>query len=129
MTTTLLGKSAFDETHSLSLGSTGLSSTDLVREWLDQCDAVFAIGASLTRTVFAPAIPPGKRFVMPLSMADLNKDYVADVPILGDASLVLTALLEELRSQHGKIGRPERGPSKRGCNPAASDGKAAGLPS
>ena len=63
VTTTLLGKSAFDETHSLSLGSAGLSSTDLVREWLDQCDAVFAIGASLTRTVFAPAIPPGKKFV------------------------------------------------------------------
>jgi acetolactate synthase I/II/III large subunit len=109
VTTTLLGKSAFDETHSLSLGSAGLSSTDLVREWLDRCDAVFAIGASLTRTVFAPAIPPGKRFVhATVDARDLNKDYVADVPILGDAALVLTALLEELRSQHGKIGRPER---------------------
>ena len=59
--------------------------------------------------MFAPAIPPGKKIVhATVDARDLNKDYVADVPILGDASLVLTALLEELRSQHGKIGRPER---------------------
>ena len=107
--TTLLGKSAFDETHALSLGAGGLSCTDMVRDALERSDALFAIGASLTRTVFAPAIPPGKKIVhATVDPRDLNKDYVADVPILGDASLTLTALLEELRSQHGKIGRPER---------------------
>jgi acetolactate synthase I/II/III large subunit len=107
---TLLGKSAFDETHPLSLGAGGLSCTDLVRESLECSDALFAVGASLTRTVFAPPIPPGKKIVhATVDPRDLNKDYVADVPILGDASLVLIALLEELRSQHGKIGRPERG--------------------
>jgi acetolactate synthase I/II/III large subunit len=107
--TTLLGKSAFDETHPLSLGAGGLSCTDLVRDALERSDSLFAIGASLTTTVFAPAIPPGKKIVhATVDARDLNKDYVADVAILGDASLVLTALLEELRSQHGKIGRPER---------------------
>jgi thiamine pyrophosphate-dependent acetolactate synthase large subunit-like protein len=107
--TTLLGKSAFDETHPLSLGAGGLSVTDMARQALEKSDLLFAIGASLTRTVFAPAIPPGKKIVhATVDPRDLNKDYVADVPMLGDASLVLTALLEELRSQHGKIGRPER---------------------
>jgi len=108
--TTLLGKSAFDETHPLSLGSGGLSATDMVRDALATSDAVFAIGASLTRTVFAPTIPPGKRIVhSTVDPRDLNKDYVADVPLLGDAALVLASLLDELKSQHGDKGRPERG--------------------
>lgn len=107
--TTLLGKSAYDETHRLSLGSGSLSCTDMVRDALERCDTVFAIGASLTRTVFAPAIPAGKRIIhATLDPRDLNKDYVADVPILGDAALVLAQLLEELRSQGGSSGRPER---------------------
>jgi len=107
--TTLLGKSAFDETHPLSLGSGGLSATDMVRDALERCDVLFAVGASLTRTVFAPAVPPGKRIVhATLDPRDLNKDYVADVPVLGDAALVLASLLEELKSQHGGTGRAER---------------------
>lgn len=108
--TTLLGKSAFDETHPLSLGGGGLAVTDLARDALARCDTLFGIGCSLTRTVFAPAIPPGKKIVhATLDARDVNKDYVADVGILGDASLTLIALLEEFRVQHGKIGRPERG--------------------
>jgi acetolactate synthase-1/2/3 large subunit len=108
--TTLLGKSAFDETHPLSLGGGGLAVTDMARDALARCDALLGIGCSLTRTVFAPAIPPGKKIVhATLDPRDLNKDYVADVGILGDASLTLIALFEELRVQHGKIGRPERG--------------------
>jgi acetolactate synthase I/II/III large subunit len=107
--TTLLGKSAFDESHPLSLGSGGMSATDMVRDALERCDTVFAVGASLTRTVFAPEIPSGKRIVhATLDPRDLNKDYVADVPLLGDAALVLSALLEELKSQHGTSGRGER---------------------
>jgi acetolactate synthase-1/2/3 large subunit len=107
--TTLLGKSAFDESHPLSVGCGGMSATDMARDALDRCDAVFAVGASLTRTVFAPTIPPGKRIVhATLDPRDLNKDYVADVPLLGDAALVLASLLEELKSQHGGKGRAER---------------------
>jgi acetolactate synthase I/II/III large subunit len=107
--TTLLGKSAFDERHALALGGGGLSATDLARDALRKCDSVFAVGASLTRTVFAPAIPPGKKIVhATVDPRDLNKDYVADVPLLGDAALFLESLLEELKSQHGQQGRAER---------------------
>jgi acetolactate synthase-1/2/3 large subunit len=107
--TTLLGKSAFDESHPLSLGSGGMSATDMVRDSLARCDAVFAVGASLTRTVFAPAIPAGKKIIhATVDPRDINKDYVADVPLLGDAALVLASLLEELKSQNDGKGRSER---------------------
>jgi thiamine pyrophosphate-dependent acetolactate synthase large subunit-like protein len=100
--TTLLGKSAFDERQPLALGVGAYARTDLVVDALRRADAVFAVGASLTRTLFAPEIPPGKRLVHATNdPRDLNKDYVADVPLLGDARLVLAALAEELRRQGG----------------------------
>lgn len=107
--TTLLGKSAFDERHPLSLGTGAYARTDMVVDYLARCDAVFAVGASLTRTIFAPVIPAGKRIVhATVDPRDLNKDYVADVPLLGDARLVLAALAEEIRRQAGLGGRAGR---------------------
>ena len=108
--TTLLGKSGFDETHPLSLGAGSHSRTSMVEDALANCDAVFGIGASLTRTIFAPPIPPGRRTIIHATndSRDLHKDYVADVPILGDAKLVLQQMAEEIRSQTDGTGRPGR---------------------
>jgi thiamine pyrophosphate-dependent acetolactate synthase large subunit-like protein len=107
--TTLLGKSAFNERHPLSLGTGAYSCTAMVTDYLKRCDAVFAVGASLTRSVFAPAIPPGKRIVhATLDPRDLNKDYPAEVPILGDARLVLEQMIQEVRSQQGTSDRSKR---------------------
>ena len=98
--TTLLGKSAFNETHPLSLGTGSYASTDMVRDYLQHSDAVLAIGASLSKTIFAPDLPTGKQIVhATVDPRDLNKDYQADVAILGDARLVLEQLIEEVRAQ------------------------------
>lgn len=100
--TTLLGKSAFNERHPLALGTGSYSATAMVRDALERCDALFAIGASLTRTIFAPPIPSGKRIIhATVDPADLNKDYAADVPLQGDAKLILQQVLEELRNHGG----------------------------
>ncbi len=108
--TTLLGKSAFDETHPLALGAGSHSCTDMSLDYLDRCDAILALGSSLTRSVFAPDIPAGKRIVHNTNdPRDLNKHYIADVPLLGDTQLAAVGLLEELKSQLGnQDGRPER---------------------
>jgi acetolactate synthase-1/2/3 large subunit len=107
--TTLLGKSAFPENHPLSLGTGAYSRTALVMDYLEKSDAIFAVGASLTRTVFAPAIPRGKRIVhATVDARDLNKDYPADVPLLGDARLVLRQMAEEIHRQAGASGRGGR---------------------
>ncbi len=127
--TTLLGKSGFDESHSLSLGSGGMSATDMVRDALERCDAVFAVGASLTRTVFAPEIPSGKRIVhATLDPRDLNKDYVADVPLLGDAALVLAPCWKNSNRNTVPAAASERR-SRPSCAASASVGKRAGPPS
>ncbi len=106
--TTLLGKSAFNERHPLSLGTGSYSRTAMVNDYLERCDTIFAVGASLTRTTFAPVVPAHRRIIhATVDARDLNKDYVADVPILGDAKLVLEQLLDEIGSESRSTARAE----------------------
>ena len=107
--TTLLGKSAFNETHPLSLGTGSYSTTDMVRDYLGRCDLILAVGASLTDTIFAPDIPSGKQIIhVTVDASDLHKDVYADVPVQGDAKLVLQQMLEEAEAHLGGAKRDQR---------------------
>jgi acetolactate synthase-1/2/3 large subunit len=99
VTTSLQGKSAFDETHPLSLGSGGRSVPRAVRHFLDNSDVIFGIGCSFAATGYGVPMPSGKKVVhATLDPADLNVNVPADVALLGDAGLVLDALIAELRT-------------------------------
>ena len=98
--TSLEGKSAFDETHELSLGSGGVAVPKPVRYFLDHSDVIFGIGCSFTETAFGVPMPAGKTMIhSTLDEAHLNKDIYADVAVLGDASLVLDAMIAEAKAQ------------------------------
>lgn len=98
--TTLPGKSAFPEDHPLSLGSGGLTYPMPVREFLERADLIIGVGCSFTETIFAVPVPKGPKIVhFTLDPAHLNKDVRADVGVIGDARLALTALLGELRAR------------------------------
>lgn len=98
--TTLPGKSAFPETHPLSVGASGPSTTLGVYRYLTRADLVFGVGCSFTRSNFAVPIPPGKTIVHTTCDADaINKDYKCDHPMVGDAKLVLQQLLDALKAQ------------------------------
>jgi acetolactate synthase-1/2/3 large subunit len=98
--TTLSGKSAFPETHPLSVGASGPSTTLGVYRFLRRADLVFGVGCSLTRSNFAVPIPPGKTIVHTTNDEDaINKDYQCDYPVPGDTRLVLRQLLEALKAE------------------------------
>ncbi len=101
--TTLEGKSAFPEHHPLSLGTGAGVMTRPVLHFLSRADVVFGIGCSFTRHgIVASNIPAGKVIVHATNdERDINKHYAADIPILGDAKLVLRQLLEAIKDQHG----------------------------
>ena len=100
--TTLPGKSAFPETHPLSVGSGGPSTTAGVHKYLNQADLVFGVGCSFTKTNFAQPILPGKTIVHTTNDEDaIGREFNCDFPILGDCKLVLRQLLEELKRQAG----------------------------
>jgi acetolactate synthase-1/2/3 large subunit len=96
--TSLPGKSAFDETHPLALGSGGNGVNGCVRKWLDECDVLFGVGCSFTATSFGLAIPPGKRVIhATLDPLDIDKSVPSELALAGDARLTLAALLEAVK--------------------------------
>ena len=95
--TSLEGKSAFPENHALALGSGGAAIPLTVRHFLDESDVVFGIGCSFTETSFGVQMPRGKKVIhATLDPDHVNKDYEADIALLGDAALTLDAILAEL---------------------------------
>jgi thiamine pyrophosphate-dependent acetolactate synthase large subunit-like protein len=71
-------------------------------QFLERADVILGIGCSFTTTVFGAPIPPGKVILHATNNeADINKDVVADVAILGDAKLTLRQLIEEVERQGG----------------------------
>ncbi len=99
------GKSAIAESHPLALGAATRSSPKMFAQFLGGADLVLAIGSSLTKTNFGPAVPPGKTIIHSTNDADdINKDYRVDLALIGDAALVLDALIEEVGRQKGKGG-------------------------
>ncbi|HKR90365.1 MAG TPA: thiamine pyrophosphate-requiring protein [Phenylobacterium sp.] len=96
--TSLEGKSTFDETHPLALGSGGAAIPKTVRHFLNQADLIFGIGCSFSYTGFGVAMPPGKTILhATLDPADLNKNYPTRHALVGDAKLTLAALLAACR--------------------------------
>ena len=96
----LEGKSAFDETHPLSLGSGGVAVPKPVRSFLDNSDVIFGIGCSFTETSFGVPMPKGKKMIHnTLDEAHLNKDIYADIALIGDSGLTLDAIIEDVKSQ------------------------------
>jgi acetolactate synthase-1/2/3 large subunit len=103
--TTNPGKSAIPENHPLSLGASTRSRGKPYTDFMAKADLVFAIGSSLTKTPFGPGVPPGKTIVHSTNDAsDVNKEYRADHALVGDAKLVLDALIAEVSRQKGPGG-------------------------
>jgi len=103
VTTSLQGKSAFPETHPLSLGSGGRSISKPLHHFLANADLIFGIGCSFATTTYGVAMPKGARIAhATLDPADINKDLRAEWALVGDAGLTLDALLAEVRDRlHG----------------------------
>ncbi len=104
VTTSLGGKSAFPESHPLSLGSGGLAISKPLHHFLQDADLVLGIGCSFTRTNFAVPMPKGKRIAhITLDPKDINKDVPVALAAVGDAGLALDALYEEAKDRlHGR---------------------------
>jgi acetolactate synthase-1/2/3 large subunit len=95
--TSLGGKSAFDETHPLSLGALGLAVRGEATAMLGKADLILAIGCSLTETSFGQPMPKTVPVIhATLEPLHLNKDRRAALGLLGDAGLTLDALLAAL---------------------------------
>ena len=96
VTTTLMGKGAFDESHPLALGMLGMHGTAYANFAVSECDLLIALGArfddrvaSLPKQFAAEA----KVIHIDIDPAEVGKNRNTDVPIVGDVRQVLIDLL------------------------------------
>jgi acetolactate synthase-1/2/3 large subunit len=105
VTTSIQGKSAFPENHPLALGCAGRSMPRPVHDFLHRADLIFGVGCSFTRTNFGATMPTGPTYVhATLDAGDVNKDVPVQHALVGDAALVLDALVAAVSDRLG--GRP-----------------------
>ena len=96
--TTNPGKSGFPETHPLSLGGSVVSAPKPLKDYLNAADWVFAVGSSLSTSPFNPNMPVGKSVIHATNHSDdINKDSASEIGIVGDAKLVLAAMIAEVK--------------------------------
>jgi acetolactate synthase-1/2/3 large subunit len=97
VTTTLMGKGAFDERNPLSVGMLGMHGTAYANFAVQNCDLLIAVGARFDDRVtgkldkFAPL---AKVIHIDIDPAEVGKNRVPDVPIVGDVKHVLRHMLE-----------------------------------
>jgi thiamine pyrophosphate-dependent acetolactate synthase large subunit-like protein len=106
--THLSGKSGFPEDHLLAGGTAAYSSSGPARFLLEEADLVVAVGASLSRSLAHGVLPPAKRIVqVGIEPQDANKEYAAEAIVVGDASLVLQQMADQVRADGGADGESE----------------------
>jgi acetolactate synthase-1/2/3 large subunit len=96
VTTTLMGKGAFDEKHPLSVGMLGMHGTAYANFAVTECDLLIAAGARFDDRVtgrldgFAPR---AQVIHIDIDAAEVGKTRVPEVPVVGDVQRALTMLL------------------------------------
>jgi acetolactate synthase-1/2/3 large subunit len=118
--TTLMGKGAFPESHSLALGTTGIWGTRAANETALAADVVLAVGTTFGEADCSSwnpkvtfAIPPTQVIQIDTDPQELGKIYPLALGLLGDAKATLASMLEVLGERKATpLARPELAPRK-----------------
>ncbi len=107
--TTLMARGAFPDSHPLHMGMPGMHGTVSSVGALQKSDLILALGARFDDRVtgrldtFAPDAVIVHADIDP---AEISKNRVADVPIVGDAKEVIIELIAAVKAEHevGRVG-------------------------
>ncbi len=100
VTTTLMGKGAFDENHPLALGMLGMHGTAYANFSVSECDLLIAVGARFDDRVTGKLdefASRAKVIHIDIDPAEVGKNRAPEVPIVGDVRQVLTELLRRCK--------------------------------
>jgi acetolactate synthase-1/2/3 large subunit len=105
VTTTLMGIGAFDEHHPLSVGMLGMHGTAYANFAVTDCDLLICVGARFDDRVTGKLdefASHAKVIHIDIDPAEVGKNRVPDVPIVGDVKNVLKDLLRRCQDTNGK---------------------------
>jgi acetolactate synthase-1/2/3 large subunit len=100
--TTLMARGAFPDSHELHLGMPGMHGSVAAVTALQKSDLIVALGARFDDRVtgkLSSFAPDAKVVHADIDPAEISKNRVADVPIVGDCREVLTELAAAVRAE------------------------------
>ena len=100
VTTTLMGKGSFEESHPLSLGMLGMHGTAYANFAVSECDLLIAVGARFDDRVTGKLDEFASRaqvIHIDVDPAEVGKNRPPEVPIVGDVRQVLADLLRRYK--------------------------------
>jgi len=101
VTTTLKGKGAFDENNPLCLGMLGMHGTAYANFAVNECDLLIAVGARFDDRVTGKLdefAANAKIIHIDIDPAEIEKNLVIELALIGDVKKVLQELLETYRN-------------------------------
>jgi acetolactate synthase-1/2/3 large subunit len=110
VTTTLMARGAFPDSHHQHLGMPGMHGTVAAVSGLQRADLIVALGARFDDRVTGrlDSFAPGATIVhADIDPAEIGKNRPADVPIVGDARYVIDELVTAVAAEHAARGRPD----------------------
>ncbi|MDB4317056.1 biosynthetic-type acetolactate synthase large subunit, partial [Akkermansiaceae bacterium] len=96
VTSTLLGKGVFPETHALSLGMLGMHGTAYANKAMCECDLLLNVGSRFDDRIIGQPdkfCADAKIIHIDIDPAEMDKMIVPDVQIVGDAKAALSQLI------------------------------------
>ena len=99
VTSTLLGKGVFPETHALSLGMLGMHGTAYANKAMVECDLIINVGSRFDDRIIGQPEKFGARakiIHVDIDPSEMNKMIHPDVEIIGDAKTALQALNKKI---------------------------------
>ncbi len=101
--TTLMARGAFPDSHDLHLGMPGMHGSVAAVTALQKSDLIVALGARFDDRVTGDLksfAPEAKIIHADIDPAEISKNRVADVPIVGDCKATIAELLDAVTGEH-----------------------------
>ncbi|OYT27475.1 MAG: acetolactate synthase, large subunit, biosynthetic type [Candidatus Altiarchaeales archaeon ex4484_96] len=95
--TTLMGKGCFPEDHPLSLGMTGMHGRKTANLAISECDVLLSVGCRFSDRITGDIkhfAPDAIKIHVDIDPSEIGKNVQANIPIVGDARLVLDNLIK-----------------------------------
>ena len=107
VTTTLMGKGAFPDTHPLSIGMPGMHGTKYANYAIQESDLIIAVGARFDDRVTGKLesfAPNAKIIHIDIDPAEIGKNARVDIPVVGDARAALSRLTGLVKEEQPRTG-------------------------
>ena len=105
VTTTLLGLGSYDQNRPESLDMLGMHGSAYANYAVQECDLLIAVGARFDDRITGPVksfAPHASVIHIDIDPASISKNVRVDIPVVGDAKMILEALTKEVEFRERK---------------------------